>query len=1165
MKKTRKEPYLFAAAVLAALCLAAGGALAQGKKGRPEKPALQQPQMSLPTAEMLKIETEMDARRDNEIETVKKLIKLGPTEDEKPKLVFRIAELFGEKAKFHWFQAMAIADEIPKEKDPGRQRTLKASHDDHQKKSVNFRRQAMEYYKVILDKYKNYPRVDEVLFYYGYNLMESQQQAEALKMYRRLITEFPDSTYVPDAYLAFGEYYFSKGELERAIEAYKRVTRFEKSRVYGFALYKMGWVYYNLAEWEKALDMFSKVIAYSNTQADENKENKITLRREATKDFVMAYSMLDNITNVKDVFLEVGGQENYPKMIDSLANLLFDQGKDKQALIVFNIIIKENPDSIKAPLYQAKRVECYHRMGDKRKTVEETRRLVEVLQSFEKTVPKKDDPKCQDPNEAEKCKERRKAFNEAKKLSETKIRELATLYHNEAKKTGAEATYSMAHELYGDYLTLFPKSKDAYTMRFYYAELLYKLAKWERAGDEYAKIYAEDPKGKFAKDAAHSTVLAYKEASKKEPAPKDRSNREIPLSKMMEKRVRACTLYTQNFPKADDAVDVKYEVGEIMYKYNHFKEANRVFAEIALNYPDNKLAEYSVNLILDSFNLAQNWADLNTWSRKFLENPKLAKGRVKEDLKRLVAESAFKMIEDFEKQGKFEVAAEKYLAFVKEFPDSKMADQAVYNAAANYDKAKNIKAALDTKLLMIQKYPDSKHAPTVLWSVAEQYRNRADFLNAAKYYEMFAEKYEKDKNAPMALFNAGVYRFGLEQYTESLDDREKYLKKFPKERDAAEVYLGNAAIYEKLKEWKKASEIYRDFQKKYPQDSGRVLLTMVKQGLILRKLKDVKESNKVLAKAVEFHKGLAKKGAKVDPATLEGVAHARFLLVTDTFRQYDAIKLDLDEKLFQKRRAEKDKAMEKVYAAYTEVVNYKVAEWAIASLYKVGKAYEAYVNAILKIPLPKNLKTNEQKELYKQELKVLTMPVEDKAVAAYQASLAKSAEFGIYNKWSVRSLKKLVKMRPLEYAIGAERKVTPDYFGEDVEPNGMALSLNWEKKMADEVEQRKLAPPPPPAPPKGAPPPAKEEGTKDEGAKEGASIKAAPGEAKAEEADDKGAKGEKGGKGAKGKKGKKGEKAAEAKPADEAKPEGAADAMPGMEEKPAAPAKGQHKMEDEDE
>jgi tetratricopeptide (TPR) repeat protein len=1153
MKKTRIGLFLFAAVVFTLTVAVGGGAWAQGKKGKPEKPALQQPQMSLPTEEMLKIEAEMDARRNSEIETVRKLIKLGPTEDEKPKLVFRLAELFGEKAKFHWFHAMALDDDIAKEKDPGKQRALKATKDDHQKKSADFRRQAMNYYKVILDQYKNYPRVDEVLFYYGYNLMESQQQADGLKMYRRLITEFPDSTYVPDAYLAFGEYYFSKGELERAIEAYKRVTRFEKSRVYGFALYKMGWVYYNLAEWEKALDMFSKVIEYSNTQVDENKENKITLRREATKDFVMAYSMLDNIKNVKDVFMQVGGQENYPKMIDSLANLLFDQGKDKQALIVFNIIITENPDSIKAPLYQAKRVECYHRMGDKRKTVEETRRLVEVLQTFEKTVKPRTDPACQDPKEAEKCKERRKAFNEAKKLSENKIRELATLYHNEAKKTGAEATYSMAHELYGDYLTLFPKSKDAYTMRFYYAELLYKLMKWERAGDEYAKIFAEDPKGKFAKDAAHSMVLAYKEASKKEPPPREK-RQEVPLSKMMEKRVKACTLYTQSFPKADDAVDVKYEVGEIMYKYNHFKEANKVFAEIALTYPDHKLAEYSVNLILDSFNLAQNWADLNAWSRKFLENPKLAKGRVKEDLKRLVAESAFKMIEDFEKQGKFDVAAEKYMAFVKEFPDSKMADQAVFNAAANYDKAKNVKMALDTKLLMIQKYPDSKHAPTVLWSVAEQYRNRADFLNAAKYYEMFAEKYEKDKNAPMALFNAGVYRFGLEQYTESLDDREKYLKKFPKERDAAEVYLGNAAIYEKLKEWKKASEIYRDFQKKYPQDSAKVLLTMVKQGLILRKLKDVKESNKVLAKAVDFHKGLAKKGAKVDPATLEAVAHARFLLVTDLYKQYDAIKLDLDEKLFQKRKAEKDKAMEKVYAAYTEVVNYKVAEWAIASLYKVGKAYEAYVDAILKIPLPKNLKTSEQKELYKQELKVLTMPIEDKAVAAYQASLAKSAELGIYNKWSVRSLKKLVKMRPLEYAIGAERKVSPDFFGEDVEPNGMALSLNWEKKMQEEAEQRKLAPPPPPAPPKGAPPtPSKDEGTKDEGTKAETSLKAAQPEAAKDAKPDK-----------KGKKGKKGEKAAEAKPADEAKPDAAGDAMPGMEEKPAAKGAKPH-MDDEDE
>ena len=63
----------------------------------------------------------------------------------------------------------------------------------------------------------------------------------------------------------------------------------------------------------------------------------------------------------------------------------------------------------------------------------------------------------------------------------------------QAKKTLDNSTFEYAYELYGDYLGLFPTRKEAYEIRFFYAELLYRLERFEQAGEQYLKVETEEP------------------------------------------------------------------------------------------------------------------------------------------------------------------------------------------------------------------------------------------------------------------------------------------------------------------------------------------------------------------------------------------------------------------------------------------------------------------------------------------------------------------------------------------------------------------------------------------------------------------------------------------------------------------------------------------------
>jgi tetratricopeptide (TPR) repeat protein len=148
----------------------------------------------------------------------------------------------------------------------------------------------MDQYSAIVQRYKDYERTDEVLYFLGHNLLEMGDDRKAMLAYGRLISKYPKSKFLPDAYLSFGEYYFntSKGRrdmLEKALDYYKKAAGFPENQVYGFALYKQGWCYFNLSDYPKAMDMWKTVVLYGEfagaaaLEKDGGKSGKNTLIR----------------------------------------------------------------------------------------------------------------------------------------------------------------------------------------------------------------------------------------------------------------------------------------------------------------------------------------------------------------------------------------------------------------------------------------------------------------------------------------------------------------------------------------------------------------------------------------------------------------------------------------------------------------------------------------------------------------------------------------------------------------------------------------------------------------------------------------------------------------------------------------------------------------------
>jgi TolA-binding protein len=200
---------------------------------------------------------------------------------EKADLLFRLAD--------RYFQKYKLELEELKEKEkieydtwigmPGKKEEIFSRNRESLKKI--WAKAAFDIYRVILKNYKDYHRRDEVLFVFAYSLVETGDSYEGLGTYRQLIKEFPGSRYVPDAYLAIGEYFFNTGEFLNAVKAYEIASKYEGTKASFLAMYKLAWCYLRLSDKPKAREIMKHV-------ASEAKSEK--LRGRANRELVTVFA-----------------------------------------------------------------------------------------------------------------------------------------------------------------------------------------------------------------------------------------------------------------------------------------------------------------------------------------------------------------------------------------------------------------------------------------------------------------------------------------------------------------------------------------------------------------------------------------------------------------------------------------------------------------------------------------------------------------------------------------------------------------------------------------------------------------------------------------------------------------------------------------------------------
>ncbi len=567
------------------------------------------------------------------------------------------------------------------------------------------RKKAIDNYTLIVKDYPNYSQLDEVLYYLAYEYEQANDLKNARSVYYDLIKQRPDSKYIPNAYLAFGELFFNEAQgdpskWDLASQAYEQVIKYPppNNKVYGYAWYKLAYVFWNKGEMDKALNAFKKTIEFGVVH--NQLPGAAKLADSARRDVIPVYALKGDPKQAYNFFKNISGDqggssEKTYKMMDDLGLNYLDTGHYPEAIDLYKDLIVRDKGG-RHCIYQAHISEA----------------TMAMKSSNKEAIKAEIDNQVKVYNEVKNGNYTAEQKSECANKSAALATETAMAWHLEAvgsqgqRGTGDTKTMGLAAYLYKRVVDTwaadefskfqFPRivKEDwptIYKIKYAMADLLYFQKDWAKCGPAFDSVVSENPTGPDAAEAAYASVLCYQNiyeethkggtdrkgagnlpGKKEDPKAKKVDEAEKLKPKEMTENqkgmVQAFNRYICYIKPADkdnagqeQLVEVKYARARTYFEAQHWEEAAIGFRDIAMNHSDRDAGLYASQLYLESINVLGAhmkklpcFDDMETDVPKFLElycsGDKAAKNaeqctalnKIQVDILRLKAENTVK-------------------------------------------------------------------------------------------------------------------------------------------------------------------------------------------------------------------------------------------------------------------------------------------------------------------------------------------------------------------------------------------------------------------------------------------------------------------------------------------------------------------------------------------
>jgi TolA-binding protein len=946
--------------------------------------------------EMSRREETLAGERAKAIDLIQTFLGRYPDASQRADALFRLAELLWERSEAEFFTRMRAYE-----------RELEAFQHTSGKRPVEPRMEleaSIKIYEQILEKHPRFSNTDVVLYLYGFALNERGDESAALSIYKSLIARFPTSVFVPDAYLAIGEYYFANGDYLKAIGSYERVLSYPNTPLLDVATYKLAWCYFKEGNAKKAAKLFREVLARSKAAkgSDRLETKGSDLEKEAMEDLALTFSESGGAKEAYRFMAEVGGDEYSIRVLRSLGEVLVHQGRFDEAVESFRMLLDRFPLDPSGPSFQLKIIEAHDRHGRVEDALSERTRLAERF--------------GQGSSWAQSHENDRELLEITNHQIEEALRYVALYRHKQAQDVRTDVSYRAALKAYQEYLKRFADDPQATRIHFYLGEVQYRLKDYAAAAVHYGEAARQSQDAVLKKEAAYAAIQAFDQLRERTGKKHEPPSKAAPLTDAEKGFVQAVEEFGTMAPDDPKLGQLRFEVGRIHYNHGDFASASTQLLAMVEKHPKDSFAEGAADLALDCFNRMADWSALEQWARQFLQKKQFDGKELGAALPNVICNAIFQKAGALIASNKPGEAAAEYQRLVQEFPNSPLAPKALFLSGVAFEQDGKHDQALRTYQQAMERYPKQAAEATVV--LAGIYERQYNYESAARHYGDLAERFPKDSRAPEALLQAATLQGARRAYREQARLLARFTELFPNHPKAADALFMSGLSLELAGQPAEAERRFETYLKRFAAKYGRARVAELHLAKAQSKQNMPKKSREHLENCAAFDARRSPVGAE-----LQAAAECRFLLAELVFDEYRRISLQPPKERLIRQLKQKAALLKKAESLFAQVVAAGNMEWGSAALFRIGDMYATFAEAIYKSPLPTALNQKEL-EIYRQELQALAYPIEDKALSAFTISLDMAQKHQYYSIWSQRTVEMLRKLDPNKYPPELEVRPT---------------------------------------------------------------------------------------------------------------------------------------------
>ena len=991
---------------------------AEQVKDHPGTPAIRGPK--LPPEVRAHLKAQLDARVDKDLVQIRELrkeaiellqgfIKEAPRDaPEMPEAMMRLGELLWEGER------EGVVDRFKEwEKKPVDQRGPAPD--------INYT-PSRELFGKVLKDYPWFPQYDLALYVDGFLATEQGKTEEATERFLRILKEYPNSRFVPDAHMAHAEALFNKPDYPAALAEYEQVLKFSKSDLQGLAMFKSAWCHWRLGNTDEATKRFIKVFEFTEGGQPgvgvAQQKALDELQGEALKYLVEVFTEDDKNTaqDMYSFLTKIGGDRFAGRIVRALATTYFDQAHYERGIEAYELLIKLEPTNREAGDWVLQIAQGYNWLED----------YPHLKTTYDRAVSQYTAGGPWAHTQADQGK-----VAETSKKIEEQLREHSIWLNGKAQKDKTStAEFQGAAELYEVYLSKFSKEPKAYQIEYYLAEVDFRrLNKNTDAAVHYmaaargmpAEIDTTAPGDPLKRhDAIYNAIASLERVRLAEL--EARKAKGGGLESETDKRfAEALELYSQLYPNDKQIPELLYREGKLYYDYEVYDSAVKLWGTLLEKYPTHEKARDAGKLVIDSFVKSKNYENIETWARRLLKLPGFQDPKEQAKLEGFILTAMFKQGEQKATAGDHPAAAAAYLRAAKEYPKDPRAAQACESAEVEAKLAGDLTTLREAATLITGKdYRDKPESPLGAWVAASTLQAMGLFNDAAEYNEAFVANleahvpsYQRYEHAKDAAYNAVILRVATNDHDKAIADGNKYLALFGTTPEADEVVFQMGRAHQDAGRNKDAADLYKRYLGRGSKNQdhrvqGYVLLAkaQIKGG-------DDKAAEDSLTAATRMGKQL--KGSLGADGKFSA-AQARYMQGERVMAKFDAIKIEGDVKQLGKRLKQKAELLKQAAIVFLDVVSFGVAEWTTAALYQVGHTYETFAKSLRDAPVPAEAKTDQDKEDFQSQIEGFVVPIEEKALDAYENGWKKAMELQIYNQWTAKMRDALGRLNAELYA-----------------------------------------------------------------------------------------------------------------------------------------------------